>query len=67
MTSCGNGHNEAGSRSGANACTCASAVQRGPREPQQMSPEIQEIEWIACDWEGGGRKEEGLDEAGYFG
>lgn len=33
----------------------ASTAQCGPREPRQMSPEIQEIEWIMCDWEGEGR------------
>lgn len=38
----------------------------GPREPQQMSPEVQEIEWIVCDWEGGVGDWMKLDE-GYFG
>lgn len=32
-----------------------------PREPQQMSPEIREIEWMVCDWE------TGRVEVGYFG
>lgn len=43
----------------------ASPAQCGPREPRQMSPEIQEIEWIVCDWVGEGRGGQGgLDEAG---
>lgn len=43
-----------------------------PREPLQMSPEIQEIEWIVCDCEGGraGGREGGdwrKPDEGYFG